>query len=230
MTLVRARDFFRVGVLSLALAVYAVFGPLPPGTRSFAESALSGPLLAWTGVLAAVAVGFAVVVTAGAPGQRASSAGSGSDADGTTVTRGLGDGTSGRGIEAGRHGDGADGRGEPVGGDVQTALATAERTTDAPTRVANERTVRRQLETSAVTVVADSDGISRAAAAERVATGEWTDDPRAAALLADGDAAELSLSLRVVDWLGGNPFERQVNAAVAEIAARAGVETEVSGP
>jgi len=223
MTLVRPRDFFRVGVLSLALAVYAVFGPLPPGTRSFAESALSGPLIAWGAVLAAAAVGFAVVVTEGAPGQRGSSARAGYDADGATVTRALGD-------EANGSGGGTSGRGDPVGGELQTALATAERTTDAPTRVANERSVRRTLEESAVTVVADSEEVSRAAAAELVATGEWTDDPRAAALLADGDSARLPLSLRVVDWLAGNPFERQANAAVAEIATRASVETEVSGP
>lgn len=58
--------------------------------------------------------------------------------------------------------------------------------------------------------------------------GTWTDDPRAAAYL--GDDVELPIRLRVIDWASGDPYRRRVDAAVAELAAIADVETEVEAP
>ncbi|MFC7195683.1 hypothetical protein ACFQL4_15365 [Halosimplex aquaticum] len=57
--------------------------------------------------------------------------------------------------------------------------------------------------------------------------GTWTDDPRAAAFLGDAD---LPVRLRVIDWASGDPYRRQVDATVTELAAIADVETEVKSP
>ncbi|WP_436923791.1 DUF7269 family protein [Halosimplex amylolyticum] len=57
--------------------------------------------------------------------------------------------------------------------------------------------------------------------------GTWTDDPRAAAYVGD---VELPVRLRVIDWASGDPYRRRVEATVAELAAIAGVETEVESP
>ncbi|QLH84325.1 DUF7269 family protein [Halosimplex pelagicum] len=57
-------------------------------------------------------------------------------------------------------------------------------------------------------------------------TGEWTDDPRAAAYL--GDDVPLPVRVRVADWASGDPYRRQVEATVAELSAVAGVEAEVA--
>jgi len=59
-----------------------------------------------------------------------------------------------------------------------------------------------------------------------LATGEWTDDPRAAAYL--GDDVPLPVRARVADWAGGDPYRRRVEATVAELSTVAGVETEVA--
>ncbi|WP_123537151.1 DUF7269 family protein [Halosimplex salinum] len=59
-------------------------------------------------------------------------------------------------------------------------------------------------------------------------TGAWTDDPRAATYL--GDDVPLPIRLRVVDWASGDPYRRQVRAAVAELAELTDVETEVERP
>ncbi|QLH79315.1 hypothetical protein HZS55_19340 [Halosimplex rubrum] len=59
-------------------------------------------------------------------------------------------------------------------------------------------------------------------------TGEWTDDPRAAAYL--GDDVPLSVRVRVADWASGAPYRRRVEATVAELSAVAGVEAEVGEP
>lgn len=57
--------------------------------------------------------------------------------------------------------------------------------------------------------------------------GTWTDDPRAAAYLGD---VPLPVRLRVIDWASGDPHRRRIDATVAELAAVAGVETEVEAP
>ena len=57
-------------------------------------------------------------------------------------------------------------------------------------------------------------------------SGEWTEDPRAAAYL--GDDVALPVRIRVADWASGDPHRRKVEATVAELAAVAGVETEVA--
>jgi len=58
-------------------------------------------------------------------------------------------------------------------------------------------------------------------------SGEWTDDPRAAAYL--GDDVPAPVRVRVADWASGDPFRRRVEATVAELAAVTGVEAAVSG-
>jgi hypothetical protein len=90
--------------------------------------------------------------------------------------------------------------------------------------------VQSALETVSVRVLASEHDVSTAAAEALVASGEWTEDPRAAAFLGS-DAPELPLKLQFVDWLSGEAYQRRVEATVDEIARHAGVggEAEASG-
>lgn len=85
---------------------------------------------------------------------------------------------------------------------------------------ARRRDARGRIREAAVSVVGADEGIDRETAAERIAAGTWTDDPRAAAFLGGRDLAPLGVRIR--DWASGRRFERWATRAVAEIEARAG--------
>ena len=78
------------------------------------------------------------------------------------------------------------------------------------------------LRDTAVAVLSKRRDYSEAEAYAAVSAGEWTDDVRAAALLADEDGPDLPLSVRARDWARGRAFERRVERAVAEIEVVAG--------
>ncbi|ELZ25799.1 hypothetical protein C475_10079 [Halosimplex carlsbadense 2-9-1] len=117
----------------------------------------------------------------------------------------------------------ADGSGDRLVGDavdeVLDALGDPE-TTDSGWRRVDAYS---QIRSLAIDVLREAGTDDPAAA---LATGEWTDDPRAAAYL--GDDVPLPVRIRVADWAGGDPYRRQVEATVAELSAVAGVETEVA--
>lgn len=80
--------------------------------------------------------------------------------------------------------------------------------------------VRREIRTVAVETLVDAADLDEDEAKRRLETGEWTDDPRAAAFLGS-DVARPPLRLRLRDWLSADPsFERRARATVDEIAAR----------
>ena len=112
-----------------------------------------------------------------------------------------------------------------VGDDVDAALAAlgdTDRAGNGWKRVDVEKRVRGL----AVDVLrAETDGGADEVAAA-LDSGAWTDDPRAAAYL--GDDVALPVRIRVADWASGDPHRRKVEATVAELAAVAGVETEVA--
>lgn len=218
MTVLRPRVLRSAGVFALGLAVLAAVGALPAGARD-AIAPLANESVAQVAVVGvAVAVAFSIVATEARP-------------DGSGPDPAPGDRYEAEGASVARPFETAgESEGHPVGYELQRPLAGATGTRSGAKRIANERRVRETLEEAAVTAVARSEGISRAAAAERVADGSWTDSPRAAVLLGDAGVATVPLRHRIVDWLYGNPFERRVNAAVVEIAARADVETEVTAP
>jgi hypothetical protein len=88
-----------------------------------------------------------------------------------------------------------------------------------PLRVTERhRRVHERVRTAAVETVAEADRCSRDAARERVESGEWTDDRRAATFLADetldppGFLQRVGGCLRREDW-----FRRRVGAAVSAI-------------
>ena len=78
------------------------------------------------------------------------------------------------------------------------------------------------LRETAVAALSERGDYSETEAFAAVSAGEWTDDVRAAALLADEDGPDLPLSVRVRDWARGHAFDRRVERAVAEIEAAAG--------
>jgi hypothetical protein len=87
--------------------------------------------------------------------------------------------------------------------------------------------VRSALETVSVRVLASEHDVTSDAARDLVESGEWTQNPRAAAFLGS-DAPDLPLKLQFLDWLSGEAYQRRVEATVDEIARHAGVggETE----
>lgn len=84
----------------------------------------------------------------------------------------------------------------------------------------------RLVEAATAAVAADR-GVDEETAAEMVASGEWTDDPRAAAYLADGETPTVPPELRLRDWLAGERTPRRVRAAVREIKQRTTVSPAV---
>ncbi len=74
-----------------------------------------------------------------------------------------------------------------------------------------------RIRRTAVTVLAEVERIDDEEAAERIAAGTWTDDPRAAAFL--GGRRLAPLRVRIRDWASGERFERWATHAVEEIAA-----------
>lgn len=223
---------FGLGVVSLAFAVVVVLVPVPG--RDLVAPVVDRTAVHLLSVLAVVAVvrafrnrphrrrerGVRWEGDAGADGSERGADGSERGADGTI---GLG---------------GFD-RGEPERvqreaywasrADFAAALTAASGGDWSEVRASGRQQVRRRLESLAVDAVAESEGIDRVAAAARVADGSWTERRRAAVLLGD-DVVPLAPSVRLLDWASGRPFGRQVDAAVVEIAERAGVETEVSAP
>ncbi|WP_135854312.1 DUF7269 family protein [Halorussus salinus] len=74
-----------------------------------------------------------------------------------------------------------------------------------------------RIRRTAVRVLAEVERIGDEEAAERIAAGTWTDDPRAAAFL--GGRRLAPLRVRIRDWASGERFERWATHAVEEIAA-----------
>jgi hypothetical protein len=81
----------------------------------------------------------------------------------------------------------------------------------------HRRTARKRIRRTAITVVADAERIDEERAAERIADGSWTDDPRAAAFL--GGRRFAPLRTRIRDWASGERFERWATRAVEAIDA-----------
>ncbi|UPV76448.1 hypothetical protein M0R89_20005 (plasmid) [Halorussus limi] len=79
------------------------------------------------------------------------------------------------------------------------------------------RRAESRIRRTAITVIADADRIDEERAAERVAAGSWTDDPRAAAFLGGRHLAPLRTRIR--DWASGKRYERWATRAVEEIEA-----------
>lgn len=94
---------------------------------------------------------------------------------------------------------------------------------EAPVKGRRRVDVRTRIRSLAVDVLREAGTDDPEAA---LATGEWTDDPRAAAYL--GTDVPLPVRIRVADWASGDPYRRRVEATVAELSAIAGVETEVA--
>lgn len=83
--------------------------------------------------------------------------------------------------------------------------------------------VRREVRSVAVDTLVDVEDVSEATAEQRLETGTWTDDPRAAAFLGGDDVPRPSLSIRLRDWLSADPaFTRRARAAVTELERRRG--------
>jgi hypothetical protein len=83
---------------------------------------------------------------------------------------------------------------------------------------AGKRTARKRIRRTAISVIAADENVSPAVAAERIAAGSWTDDPRAAAFL--GGRHHAPLRTRIRDWASGEQFERWATQAVAAVEAR----------
>ncbi|WP_135362676.1 DUF7269 family protein [Halosimplex halophilum] len=121
--------------------------------------------------------------------------------------------------------DDADRDGEQLVGDDVDGALDALTDPEAPRNGWKRADVRNRIRGVAVDVLeAEVDGDADDAA-RLLKTGEWTDDPRAAAYL--GEDVAVPVRIRVTDWASGDPHRRRVEATVAELAARAGVETEV---
>jgi len=101
-------------------------------------------------------------------------------------------------------------------------IADPERESRGIDRLIDKGQVRDQVRATAVDVLVDTGGYTPEVAGEHLDRGTWTDRPRAAAFLGD---RSLPLEVRIVDWFSGEAFERQVRAAVEELADLAGVET-----
>jgi|GEM_PF-2561086 len=216
---------FGLGVVSLAFAVVVVLVPVPG--RDLVAPVVDRTAVHLLSVLAVVAV---VRAFRNRPNRRRER--------GVRWEGDAGADGSKRGAD-GSIGLGGFDRGEPERvqreaywasrADFAAALTAASGGDWSEVRASGRQQVRRRLESLAVDAVAESEGIDRAAAAARVADGSWTERRRAAVLLGD-DVVPLAPSVRLLDWASGRPFGRQVDAAVVEIAERAGVETEVSAP
>jgi hypothetical protein len=89
--------------------------------------------------------------------------------------------------------------------------------------------VRDRLRATAVHVVAARRGCSRERAREAVADGRWTDDPSAAAYLADEAAITVPLSIRLREVLGAGSTERvratRAAEAIPQIATQSPVQS-----
>ncbi|MEZ3143158.1 hypothetical protein [Halobaculum sp. MBLA0143] len=106
----------------------------------------------------------------------------------------------------------------PLGAWVTVAADGDDRIADAATvghsghGMARERLTDAAVET--LTTVRDVDETAARAA---VADGSWTDDPRAAAYLADGETPTVSPTTRLRDWFAGERRARRVRATARAI-------------
>jgi hypothetical protein len=91
-----------------------------------------------------------------------------------------------------------------------------------------EGSAHETLADAAVAAVAADDDVDETVAAARVADGSWTDDPRAAAYLAEGPTPTVPPLVRLRDWLSGERHSRRVRATVREIEHRADVDTRTA--
>ena len=117
--------------------------------------------------------------------------------------------------------DRSDGPVETVGAGVDGALDALQESSAAPSDVSFVQTkasIKGPLRETAIDVLVETRGLDRDEAEHLLATGQWTTDPRAAALLGKADVA-LPLRIRVRDWVRGVPLRRQVEATVEEILA-----------
>lgn len=86
-----------------------------------------------------------------------------------------------------------------------------------PADRATERAIRERAEAVAVDVLVRRTGIDPGAARDRLRSGEWTDDPVAAALFApEAEPASLGLRLRSL-ITGETAFRRRVRRATTEL-------------
>lgn len=114
------------------------------------------------------------------------------------------------------------GDGVPPGARVALAAGEDDRIARATTgREFGGESVEERLREAAVAAVVRDTGVDESLAAERVADGSWTDDPRAAALLADGEEPTVPPSVALRDWIAGERTARTVRATVREIERRA---------
>ncbi|PSQ45844.1 hypothetical protein BRD17_00550 [Halobacteriales archaeon SW_7_68_16] len=114
--------------------------------------------------------------------------------------------------------------------DIDRLLAAIEDDAESPhERRRSRAALRRRVRETALAVVADDESLPRSEAQRVVATGEWTDRPRAAAYAGhDGIAPRPSLTVRVADWLSGDPTRRRVASTASAIADRAGVDADTT--
>lgn len=117
--------------------------------------------------------------------------------------------------------------GEVVGGAIDRAVERATAYDDEPRREreAARETIVETLRPIAAEAYARSHGVGYDAAMADLAAGAWTDDPRAAAFLADEDGPSTPLSLWLFDLLStADPFSRALERTIDEI------ERAQSGP
>lgn len=84
--------------------------------------------------------------------------------------------------------------------------------------------VEQNLRELAVRVLRSETSWSDSEARQRLESGRWTDDPRAAAFLSE-ETVDLPVGVRLIDWANGEMFRRQVDATVDELAQYMEVET-----
>lgn len=120
------------------------------------------------------------------------------------------------------------GVGTPPGAWVTLAAGEENRIAEASlVGQSGDAVARDRLIEAATAAVAADRGVDEETAAEMVASGEWTDDPRAAAYLADGETPTVPPGVRLRDWLAGERTPRRVRAAVREIRRRVAVSPAV---
>lgn len=74
---------------------------------------------------------------------------------------------------------------------------------------ADRQQIRERLQTAAITLIRQREHCSEAAARERIESGAWTDDPLAAAFLADEGVVQPPLSETVRNVVTGEPLIRE---------------------
>lgn len=90
-------------------------------------------------------------------------------------------------------------------------------------RPAARPAIRAELESVAIATIVAIEGVDRTAAADRVASGDWTDDPVAAAVVTDGDGPTLPATWRLYGWLlPDRAYRRAIERCVAAIECYGG--------